>query len=234
MAANLTLDRGEFGDFSNSLNNTKAYAYKISPDLTKKAPSKNIELFELHSGDCFKDNQWSDCENDRERMELKQRTSSYIDHQTWWYGWSFYLPENYQDVSPVKLSIAQFYDEGASQPIWMFQLNEKGLFIDNQLSKPGVVKLIIKRSELVKKWNTIQIEMVSSRKSDGIFNVWVNGKEVFKYNGSTFKSNEFYFKYGLYRSFVSRWKKPTPMPNQIIYFSNVKKGKSQKDLISKN
>jgi len=228
-----SIDRGVFGDFSNSLNNSRPYAYKISSDLTKTAHSKNVEIFELRSGDCFKDSYWNDCANDRERIELKQKLSSYIDHKTWWYGWSFYLPETYQDISPVKLSIAQFYDEGDSGPAWMFQLNENGLFIDNQLSKSGPAKLLIKRSELIKKWHTIQIEMVSSKKSDGKFNIWVNGKEVFKYNGATFKSNEFYFKYGLYRTFISRWKKSSPLPTQTIYFSNVKKEKTQKEL-SKN
>jgi hypothetical protein len=234
LATDISLDRGLFGDFSNSLNNTRPYAYKISPDITKSAPTKNIEIFELRTGDCFKDILWNDCQNDRERMELKQRNPSYIDHKTWWYGWSFYLPDNYKDIFPVKLSIAQFYDEGAVQPIWMFQLNDHGLYIDNQLTKPGLVKLLIKKSDLVKKWHTIQIEMIISRKSDGKFNIWLNGKKVFSYNGPTFKSNEFYFKYGLYRSFLSRWKNSTKIPTQNIYFSNVKKEKSQKELISTN
>jgi hypothetical protein len=234
LGADTNLDRGLFGGFNNSLNNTKPYAYKISKDLTAQAPTKNIEIFELRHGDCFKDKTWNDCINDRERMELKQKNTSLIDHQTHWYGWSFYIPENYQDVSPVKLSIAQFYDEGAAEPVWMFQLNEDGLYIDNQFNKAGLVKLLVKKSDLVKKWHTIQLEMISSRKSDGKLNIWVDGAQVFTYNGATFKSNEFYFKYGLYRSFLSRWKNQTKIPTQIIYFSNVKMTKTQKDLLPKN
>jgi hypothetical protein len=224
------LDKGLLGKFNNSLNNTRMYAYKVSKDITLQAPTKFIEIFELRSGDCFKDETWNDCLNDRERIELKQKKSLFIDHQTHWFGWSFFIPENYQDVSPVKLSIAQFYDEGASQPVWMFQLNEKGLYIDNQFNKAGLVKLLVSKSDLVKKWHQIQIEMIGSRKSDGVLNIWVNGKQVFKYKGAIFKSNEYYFKYGLYRSFLSRWKKTVKVPTQIIYFSNVKMGKTQKDI----
>lgn len=234
LSADTILDRGLFGEFNNSLNNTRPYAYKISKDLTAQAPTKDIEVFELRHGDCFKDKTWNDCTNDRERIELKQKKSSFIDYQTHWYGWSFYIPESYQDVSAVKLSIAQFYDEGADEPAWMFQLNENGLYIDNQYNKTGLVKLLVKKSELIKKWHTIQLEVISSKKSDGKLNIWVNGTEVFTYNGPTFKSNEFYFKYGLYRSFLSRWKKPTKIPTQVIYFSNVKMGEKQKDLLPKN
>lgn len=233
-ATDLSIDRNLFGEFSNSLNNPNSHAYKISKDITNSAPSKTIEMFELRSGDCSKDLRWNDCTTDRERIELKQKNSSYIDHQTWWYGWAFYLPENYQDVSPVKLSIAQFYDEGADQPAWMFQLNEKGLYLDNQLNKSGLVKLLIKKDDLVKKWYTIQVEMIPSRKSDGKLNIWIDDELKFAYNGATLKSNEFYFKYGLYRSFLSRWKNPSKIPTQNIYFANVKKAKTQKDLISKN
>lgn len=234
LGAELRLDRGLFGEFNNSLNNTRPYAYKISKDLTAQAPSKVIEIFELRQGDCFKDKSWNDCTNDRERIELKQKSSSFIDHQLHWYGWSFYVPANYRDVSPVKLSIAQFYDEGAVEPVWMFQLNENGLYIDNQFNKSGLVKLLVKKSELLEKWHHVQLEMISSKKSDGKLNIWVNGTQVFTYNGATFKSNEFYFKYGLYRSFLSRWKKPTKIPTQIIYFSNVKMEKTQKKLLPKN
>jgi hypothetical protein len=45
-----------------------------------------------------------------------------------------------------------------------------------------------------------------------------------------------YFKYGVYRSFMSRYKKQfktTEVSSQTVYYSNVKKAYKRKDLIAK-
>lgn len=227
-------EHGDLGVLKRSLNNAFPHAYKTSIDTTKSAPTKMIEIFELRFGDCSKDKTWNDCTNDRERIELIQKASSYIDQSTWWYGWSFFLPKNFQDVSPVKLSIAQFYDEGSNAPAWMFQIKNDGLYVENKLARPEISKLLIEKSNLVNKWHEIQIETLFSKKDNGKFNVWVDKKLAFSYAGITLKSDEYYLKYGLYRSFLSRWKKTTPIPTQNIYFSNVKKETTQKALLPAN
>lgn len=227
-------EHGSFGVLKRSLNNSFPHAYKTSNDVTKSAPTKMIEIFELRYGDCSKDKTWNDCTNDRERIEITQRDSSFTDQSVWWYGWSFFLPENFKDVSPVKLSIAQFYDEGSNTPAWMFQIKKDGLYVENKMARPEVSKLLIEKSNLIKKWHDIQIETLFSKKDNGKFNVWVDKKLAFSYSGTTLKSDEYYFKYGLYRSFLSRWKKSTPIPTQNIYFSNVKKEKTQAALSPTN
>ena len=86
---------------------------------------------------------------------------------------------------------------------------------------------------MLEKWHNIQIETFFSKKEDGKFNIWVNGKEVFKYSGATLKSDVYFFKYGLYRAFLSRAKKRKRIPTQYIYFSNLRLEDTQEALAPK-
>ena len=216
------IDRGQLSPMRRSLSNNHPHAYSIIDDITQNAPTKKIEKFELRAGDCTKDPIWNDCASDRERIELVQRVLSQINNKTQWYGWSFYFPENYKDVWPVKLTISQFLDEGFDLPAWVFHVNDKGIVIENTLTRPGLTQLLIKKSDMLKKWHTIHVEAFFSKKEEGKFNIWVNGQEVFKYSGPTLKSDIYFFKYGLYRAFLSRAKKRKRIPTQNIYFSNVR------------
>ena len=129
------LDRGLLPQMRRSLNNNRPYAHTIIDDVTKSAPTKKIERFELRAGDCSKDPTWDDCKTDRERTELVQRVLSEINNKTRWYGWSFYFPKNHKDVWPVKLTISQFLDEGYDLPAWVFHVNNKGIVIENTLTR---------------------------------------------------------------------------------------------------
>ena len=227
------LDRGLLPQMRRSLNNNRPYAHTIIDDVTKSAPTKKIERFELRAGDCSKDPTWDDCKTDRERTELVQRVLSEINNKTRWYGWSFYFPKNHKDVWPVKLTISQFLDEGYDLPAWVFHVNNKGIVIENTLTRPGLTQLLIKKEDMLEKWHNIQIETFFSKKEDGKFNIWVNGKEVFKYSGATLKSDVYFFKYGLYRAFLSRAKKRKRIPTQYIYFSNLRLEDTQEALAPK-
>ena len=64
----------------------------------------------------------------------------------------------------------------------------------------------------------------------GFFRVWVNGKLSYKYNGPTkSKGKKVYQKFGVYRSFMSRYKMAKNVdlvPGQVVYFDEVRTGKS--------
>jgi hypothetical protein len=71
------------------------------------------------------------------------------------------------------------------------------------------------------RWTDVQFEIDTSSRT-GWLKVWVNGriKADIKTPVVVWDPTNFYFKYGIYRSFVSRH--GGPMPTQVAYFDEVK------------
>ena len=46
------------------------YNFQYIKDETKARAGKYFQRFELRDGDCFGDDNWNDCENNRERVEF--------------------------------------------------------------------------------------------------------------------------------------------------------------------
>ncbi len=71
-------------------------------------------------------------------------------------------------------------------------------------------------------------------KKIGFFRVWVNGTLSYKYSGPTkSKGKKVYQKFGVYRSFMSRYKRSKNVdlvPGQVVYFDEVRTGKSCSNL----
>lgn len=222
------VSHGEYGEFVRSINSTKS-SYVVIADPTGKSTSQKIEKFELKNGTCSKIPEWDDCKNDRERIELKQKKSVITDSQTIRYEWKFYLDKQFPDVWPVKLSIAQFYDDKADRPIWMFQINQHGLQIENLTTGKSSLDTLLSAEELKGQWQHIELEVHWAKDKSGLFNVWVNKVQKLSYKGPTIKSGSYFFKYGLYRSFLKRWTKKQMIPDQVIYFSDLKMTKINRE-----
>ena len=227
-----TLNKGNFGPFKRSLNNT-SYGYRVIKDITGSAPTKYIEVFEVHPGDCSSNSGWNDCATDRERSELSGSKDNYPGDE-FWYGWSIYVPKDYKNIYPSKTALGQFHQKG-SHPVWMFQNSTGGLYLDNQVH--GYTEkyyLLIPKKEFKGKWHTIKVHAKWSRGDDGFFYVWVDGKQKVKYKGPTMDVSQIYFKYGIYRSFLSRYKnryKVQKVPAQKVYYSNVKRSYQEEGLL---
>lgn len=229
--AQLEISRGDFGPFRRSLND-KAYGYEVISDKTGLAPVAKIERFKVKNGDCGISKGWSDCASDRERSELSEKQRGKEDGKTFWYGWSFYLPENYVNIYPAKVALGQFHQEGGA-PLWMFQQNDKGLSLEGVFLKNGTDFPLISESELRGRWHRIEIEIHWASNSKGSLKLWVNGQEKVNYLGPTKQKSQIYFKYGLYRSFLERYKKSKKtleVPEQEVYFANVKRGSTREAL----
>ena len=62
--------------------------------------------------------------------------------------------------------------------------------------------------------------------------VWLNGTKVHVINKSpiNFMPESTYFKYGIYRSFISRYQKEigegAKLPTQIVYYDEIRRGNS--------
>ena len=227
--------RGMFGEIKRSLNN-KPHGYAVIEDPTGSAPTKRVEVFEVRPGDCAKSKGWDDCKKDRERSELsesgKKRARSGSEY---WYGWNIYFPKDYINIYPTKTALGQFHQDG-SHPVWMFQNGKGGYHLDDQVYG-GTRKYfeLISEKNLRGQWYQIEVHAKWEKDRTGIFQVWVNGELKVDYTGQTMTAKKVYFKYGIYRSFMSRYKNKTnttEVPAQTVYYSNVKKGLTRESLVA--
>lgn len=225
-----SMNRGDFGPFMRSLNN-KDHGYLIKEDVTGSAPTKLIEVFEVRPGDCFWNRWgWNDCDNDRERSELSEKNKETAAGSEYWYEWNIYFPEEYLNVYPTKTSLGQFHQDKSSV-IWMFQNSDGGYHLSDQTTNEYYK--LIDEDDLRGKWHKIEIQVKWSKGSDGFFRVWVNGEQKVDLRGQTMNAERVYFKYGVYRSFLRRYKwsyAESEVPTQKVYFSNVKRGYTRDSL----
>ena len=112
----------------------------------------------------------------------------------------------------------------------MFQNSGGGLFLDNQVSgKSERPFKLIERKDFKGRWHQIEMHVRWSREEDGFLNLWVNGELKAEYTGATMASGDIYFKYGVYRSFLSRykaWAKVNTVPTQTALFAPSKNKRS--------
>lgn len=235
------VDRGNFGDFQRSLNN-KSYGYTLAVDpLLESKPDVLVERFEVRYGDCSSNQDWNDCKKDRERSELSERSKATHDGDRYWYGWQIYFPDNYTNIYPTKVALGQFHQMN-SHPVWMFQNADGGYSLDDQVWG-GTRKLypLISEEQLRGKWHKIEIDVKWTRDDNGWFRVWVNGEQKVDYSGQTMEASTVYFKYGIYRSFIERYRirhsktiKPTKddiVPTQTVFYKNVSRANNREGLL---
>jgi len=223
------LNKGSFGPFKRSLNNA-SYGYSVVPDPTGTAPTEYVERFEVRPGDCSSDSGWSDCANDRERSELSGSKDNYPGSE-FWYGWSLYIDEDYPNIYPTKTALAQFHQKD-DYPAFMFQNSSGGYWIDRNFGTTTHEVKIIDDEDFRGRWNKIEVH-AKWHERDGFFIVYVNGEEKWRYEGQTMTADAVYFKYGVYRSFLDKYKSAysvEDVPKQVAYYSNVKRSRSRDGL----
>ena len=182
----------------------------------------------VRNGDCGEDpGKWSDCKNDRQRHEL----SGDRFRGKAWYAYSIYLPNDFKTVYPVKSAMAQFHQKG-SWPTLMFQFTDMGYYADRQLGyQTQEMKKLLDVKDMIGKWNDILIHINSTSKDSGFYKIWVNGNLKYEYNGTITGGEENYFKFGIYQTKVSVWSMyhhDTPYPTQVVYYDEIRAGKSRK------
>lgn len=195
-----------------------SWGYQVIADPTGLAPSPRVERFEVRPGDCGANDGWNDCTSDRERSEL---SSAVIAGETWVH-WSIYLPSDYPIIYPVKTALGQFHQK-SGHVIWMFQNVDGGYTVDNQTSGRTIQKKrILSDADMRGRWTDVLVHAKWTPASDGFFDVFVNGETTPRYSwrGATQSAGkDVYFKYGVYRSFMSR--RPGDEPTQIVYYADV-------------
>jgi len=170
------LRKAYFG-FRRSLN-YKKYGYLAVKDPTGLAPVPVVERFEVRPGDCAE----IDCKTDRERSELREEGYPNKEGETWWYGWSIFVPPGYTNIYPTKVALGQFHQRDG-KPAFMFQNHKGGLWLDNQIGNRYYN--LISENDLRGRWHKIEVNVRWSRSGKGFFKVWVNGEQKVNIKGTT-------------------------------------------------
>ena len=227
--------------FKSMTTNYKEYGMQVvnkNDGHPVRAGNQSIR-FEVRPGDCGHNENWNDCENDRERHELSGRRT--MSKGEWWYAWSIYFPKDYVNVYPTKVALGQFHQK-KGHPVFMFDFLNFGYYVvettreDDRLYTQNK---IVKTDEAMGKWNDVLVNMKWTKKDDGFFKVWINNELRYDYNGPTKTEKKVFFKFGIYRTFLSKYIKYqkitgnniNEVPTQVVYFDEVRMGKSKKKVV---
>lgn len=221
----------QYTGFQRSLND-KPWGYNTVDQWNGPVDRGRLsERFELRQGDCAEQPGWSDCAMDRERTEMSELKPYTPLGKPTWYSWSVWFDRGWQDISPVTTTVGQFHQRDVSVPAVLFIQKDKQYYIRLESTKnlyPNNIIPLLTNSELRGRWHRIVVFANWSTGEDGVFQVWINGTQKIDLRGpNTTNTTPVYFKYGIYRSFVSR---VPQRPTQIVYIDEVKKGPTRESV----
>ena len=241
-------------DKHRSLSNT-SWGYQVVKDPTGTAPSETVERFEVRPGDCGSDPGWSDCANDRERSEISTgftQSTKILPGQDRWIGFYIYLPEDFETSWDVRTTLGQIHMKGGMQGTAggfksfppLIQLEAKNGWQGDgyitsyhrltgdpkNISDVAQHELLSKLDDMKGKWTHVMFHIAGKGPSPYL-EIFINGDRKAEFVQTLPKAPEhYYFKYGIYRSFVSRH--GGPMPIQIVFYDEVKMGTSREEVES--
>ena len=219
----------------------KEWNISIIKDSHEKARLGTSYLrFETREGHCTATHGksgWDDCKKGRNRAEIQSKWNNEVRPNTdFWHFFSFKIPSSIEQKKGVKTSIWQIHSGKLAGPSWMIKFTKNsGLVIQNQTAFPPDQKVIIKRDNLFDKWKDVIIKANLSKKINGSFKIWVNGKKQFDYKGisrqSTAKRDP--IDLGIYNTgsmFGTQNNDGKDLGNIVVLFDEIRIGDSCKDL----
>ena len=225
----------------------KDHNFQYIKDKTKARAGKYFQRFALRDGDCFGDDSWSDCDTDRERVEFSTRPRQAPKGKQC-YGYSLMLSKDFVDTQPTNTTLGQVHQHGGPTgkaeglasfpPLIQIDARYGHLFFNwHELSGSATNVKDESRYHKLKPlkdmkgvWTDISFCLDFKNKR---IDAWVDGikkVEILK-SPIFFKPEGIYFKHGIYRSFISKYKKfhnVKKMPTQIVFYDEVRRGKSIK------
>lgn len=231
--------------FERSLNE-KVYGFKIVQDPYPVRAGVFSKRFELRPGDCSSDEIWNDCETDRSRIEFKSIDKILIGDDKW-IAWSVFLDDSFQDISPAKTTLGQITQPGgpvgeaggfiSMPPLIQFNIDHgQYVLVHHDLSgdknniKDDTKKFkLIDLQDMIGKWTDIVLH-IRFEKETGYLEVFINGVSQVTIKGNLIRvePKNFAFKYGIYNSFLSRYK--NQIPTHIVYFDEIRTGKTRESV----
>ena len=223
--------------------------YSYISDINFARRGSFYQRFELRDGDCFGDEDWNDCDNNRERIELSSEPKQKPE-DVQCFAYSIMLDKAFIDIYPTNTTLGQVHQIGGPSgtteelpsfpPIIQIEAFKGRLyFLWHELSgsASNVIDIgkaydLISLDEMKGKWTDISFCL---NYKDKRMDVWINGikkHEILK-TPISFIPEYTYFKYGIYRSFISRYKQQEKMfgrddtlPTQIVFYDEVRRGNS--------
>jgi hypothetical protein len=198
--------------------------------------------FEVRDGDCNSNEGWDDCTTDRSRHELSQywlpstegRDHPQYDGDEYWYGWSEYLPADVLKQGDSITFLGQFNSDNAAR----FYIEDfaSGLgFRFNDRNYEFLAQGILKPNDVVRdRWIDIVMHVIWSTSVDGLIEIYINGDlaETLtgpNMDGATYAS----FDFGIYNAFISDCRCES-MPTQVVYYDDIRRGKTLEEISSSN
>lgn len=197
----------------NEISGNRPYSISTSRDYARVGDTS--QRFELRHGDC----RGYDCENDRQRIELGQpyQTENTSVGKPIWYGWSIYLPEDFQDISPANTLMGQVKLQGWRGPMWSLEVKRGALsLVIENAPNLGTDCPVVWLSNMRGRWTDIVVKadyrlLPQEARS---LEFWVNGQRSrCGWSGPLINqqmldlspTNRLSFRYGIYNSYVSLW-----------------------------
>lgn len=225
---------------------------KFRETVTSPALGTKAWKITLLPKDCGRDNEgnYSDCKNngkdavvghgggDRARSEYSSK-KRYRGEK--WISVSIFLPNDFKSVEPVSTSLFQIYEWGTTNkqrhPRMMLRVKngklEPRYYPVNGRDVPGKINKHLFIDDMKNKWTTIIFHKKMGKEAGkGFVKMYVNDTLYNEYNGRTGYGGEFFNKFGIYHSWISRWNEDIhgEYPTQVVYYDNLFRASSKKKL----
>ena len=217
LASFISTSQGEILIQMKKDDNTKSEHYSYIKDPTGSAPSDRVHSFEIGSecGELKRNNaqknlivtqKSTDCEENSARSEVSQDLTKQPKKQ--WYKWSVYLEEDYPIQEGGKLSLGQWHSMECPHVKFNSYGSDNGkLYFDLRKTWEGDCKTthrsyIGNLQEMRGKWTEFIIYAEWASDESGVFEIWLNGKQVLDYKGRTLTvglERYNYLKIGIYQ-----------------------------------
>jgi hypothetical protein len=203
--------------------------------------------------DCGRDQDgdYSDCTNngrdavvghgggDRARSEYSAKPR-YTGEK--WISVSIFIPKDFKTVEPVSTSLFQIYEWGNTNqqrhPRMMLRVKngvlEPRYFPVNGRDVPGKINKHLFIDDMRDKWTTIIFHTkMGKAPGEGFSKMYVNNILYNEYNGRTGYGGQFFNKFGIYHSWISRWNDAIngEYPTQVVFYDNLFRTSSKEKLI---
>ena len=225
---------------------------KFRETVTSPALGKKAWKITLLPRDCGNDgSKYSDCQNngkdavvghgggDRARSEYSS-DKRYTGEK--WISVSIYLPNDFKSVEPVSTSLFQIYEWGKRDeqrhPRMMLRVENGALapryYPVTGRDVPGKKHKHLFIYEMRDKWTTIIFHTKMGKKAgEGFVKMYVDDVLYNEYDGRTGYGGQFFNKFGIYHSWITRWKDEIhgEYPTQVVYYDNLFRANSKAKLL---
>jgi hypothetical protein len=241
--AGCTMPAGGTNGTFNILNNTRVetglshgqpYEFALVQDFARRG--QQSQRFEIRHGDCGGTSGWDDCSNDRGRVERKEGPKNTFSRpgQGVWYGYSIYIPADFESLGRANTHLSQAKVEGEPFPLWQLTFNDNPyvLYSDGDTCNIGSMR------PWFGVWNDITVYAhYGEGGQDVYFQLFRNGSllcqrnEPIMHQSMWGRDQQIGLKYGIYNSFVSRYlANHAELPTHVIHYDEMLAGPRREDV----